>query len=124
MKLKPEYQKLLEIYPNLEDKLKGKPANFWGFIEVLNEVTSCYDKVWVTPSMLYSGHLYKTNDPLVQELCKDSDFNRAFQEACQGQWDDDSGYITIGYCIGSYNTEDGYKNYIRVYKSDIKRECV
>lgn len=124
MKLKPEYRKLLEIYPNLEDELKEKPVNFWGFVELLNEVTSYYDKVWIAPSMLYSGHTYKTSDPLVQKLCEDSDFNEAFHKECDEQWDDPSGYITIGYCIGSYNRDANGRNYIRVYKEDIRRELI
>lgn len=124
MKLKPEYKKLLEIYPNLEDEIKVKSADFWGFVEPLNAVTSCYDKVWIAPSMLYSGHTYKTSDPLVQKLCEDSDFNEAFHKACDEQWDDTHGYITIGYCIGSYNVEAASKTYIRVNKEDIRRELV
>ena len=124
MKLKPEYRKLLEIYPNLEDELKEKPADFWGFVEPLNKVTSCYDKVWIAPSMLYSGHTYKTSDPLVQKLCEDSDFNEAFHKACDEQWDDDSNLIAIKYCIGSYNTDNEWKNCIRVNKEDVRRELV
>ena len=124
MKLKPEYQKILEIYPNLEDELKEKPADFWGFVEPLNKVTSCYDKVWVEPSMFYSGYLYKTSDPLVQKMCEDSGFNEAFQKACDEQWNAVQGFITIEYCIGSYNRDTTSKNYIRIYKEDVKRELV
>lgn len=123
MKLKPEYQKLLEIYPSLEHTL-GVPTTFMGYVDVRNEVTSCYDKVWVEPSMLYSGYSYKTNDPLVQKLCEDSDFNEAFQKACAEQWDNYLGYITVNYCLGSYNTDVGYKNCICIYKKDIERKLV
>lgn len=124
MKLKPEYRKLLEIYPSLEDEIKEKPADFWGFVEPLNKITSCYDKVWISSSMLYSGHTYKTSDPLVQRLCEDSDFNEAFHKACDEQWDDGLGYITIGYCIGSYNKDANARDYIRVYKEDVRRELI
>lgn len=124
MKLKPEYRKLLEIYPNLEEEIKEKPADFWGFVEPKNKVTSCYDRVWISPSMLYSGHTYKTSDPLVQKLCEDSEFNEAFNRACNEQWGNAQNYITVEYCVGRYNRDNTCQNYIRVYKYDVRRELV
>lgn len=124
MKLKPEYRKLLEIYPNLEDELKEKPAEFWGFVEPLNAVTSCYDKVWIAPSMLYGYRKYKAVDPLVKILCQNPDFNKTFQEECEEQWDNAQDYIAVKYCIGEYNSDSGWRNCIRVYKEDVKQEFV
>lgn len=47
MKLKPEYRKLLEIYPDLEDKIKEKPSDYRGFVTVFNMVTEYCDRVWI-----------------------------------------------------------------------------
>ena len=124
MKLKPEYRKLLEIYPNLEDAIKENPSDFRGLVEVLNKVTKYFDRVWICPEMLYIYCRYKTKDPLVKILCQNPDFNTTFQEACDEQWDDDSNLIAIKYCIGSYNTDNDWKNCIRVNKEDVRRELV
>lgn len=124
MKLKPEYRKLLEIYPSLEDAIKENPSDFRGLVEVLNKVTQYFDRVWVCPEMLYIYDRYKTTDPLVKILCQNPDFNDAFQKACKDQWDNDVGHITVGYTIGTYNADTAHKNYIRIYKDDIEQEFV
>lgn len=124
MKLKPEYSKLFEIYPDLKSEINKLQANSWGFIEVRNNITLYYDKVWIAPEILYAEHKYKTKDPLVKKLCEEPDFNKAFQTACEEQWDDDDIYIIVQYCIGTYNKYDEYANVIRVYKSDITQELI
>lgn len=124
MKLRPEYRKLLEIYPNLEDAIKENPSDFRGLVEVLNKVTLYFDKVWVAPEMLYVYHRYKAKDPLVKILCQNPNFNDAFHTACDEQWDNAQDYITVEYCIGSYNRDTTSKNYIRIYKDDVTQEFV
>lgn len=124
MKLKPEYRKLLVIYPSLEDEIKGNSDDFRGFVEVPNKLTTYYDKVWVAPEMFYIYRKYKAIDPLVKILCRNPDFNDAFQEACEDQWGNAFDYITVGYTIGTYNADKSLKNCIRIYKDDIKQEFV
>ena len=122
MKLKPEYRKLLEIYPSLEDEIKGNPSDFRGFVEVLNQVTEYYDRVWVCPEMLYIYSRYKTKDPLVKIMCQNPDFNETFQKTCGDQWNNKKDYITIEYPVGGRNLVNDQYNYIRIYKKDVEQE--
>ena len=124
MKLKPEYRKLLEIYPDLENQIKAKPIDSSGFVDVFNVVTEYYDRVWIAPDMIYVYRRYKAVDPLVKILCQNPDFNKAFQEACEYQWSNDLEHIKVEYPIGTYNADYSRRNYIRIYKEDVKEEFV
>lgn len=124
MKLKPEYRKLLEIYPNLEDAIKENPIDFRGLVEVLNKVTTYFDRVWVCPEMLYVYRRYKAKDALVKILCQNPNFNETFQEACEDQWDNPQDYVTVEYPVGGYNLANDHRNYIRIYKEDVTQEFV
>lgn len=124
MKLKHKYRKLLEIYPDLEDKIKENPSDYREFIDVFNVVTEYYDRVWIAPDMIYIYHKYKTTDPLVKILCQNPDFNRAFQETCENQWNNIQDYITVEYPVGRYSLDTNHRNYIRIYKDDVTQEFV
>ena len=52
--LKDQYKKLKEIYPDIEVKVEesfevdDKHKTFGNYLTILNVVTGCYDKLWIS----------------------------------------------------------------------------
>lgn len=122
-KIKPEYKKMLEIYPSYEEEVKFLVEED-GFIRVHNIVTGRNDNLWTSLSMFDVTYKYKAKDKLINLLCSDKEFNEAFQKACESQWDDESCFVRITYPLSDLDKEMDDASKIHIYKRDIERIAV
>lgn len=127
-KLKPEYEKLLEVYPLVNNMLKFTSGEFVARNYCLfNSVTKYCDNVYLGRDLVEEvkpKYIYTTTDKLVKLLCMDEDFNSHFQNSCDNQWNDGVDTICICLPIGRPNEEEEDDADIYVYKSDIIRTKV
>lgn len=124
-KLKSEYEKLLEVYPNVNRHIKDVSGEFEEKnYYMYNSVTGFCDTVYISKDLVEEvkpKYTYTTTDKLVKLLCMDEDFNRHFQDSCNDQWDDGGDTICICHPIGRSNEEEELDSDIYVFKSDITR---
>lgn len=122
-KIKPEYRKMLEIYPSYEEEVKYLVEEE-GFIRVHNIVTGQNDNLWTSLSMFNVNYKYKAKDKLISLLCSDEEFNNAFQRACESQWNNESCFVRITYPLSDLDKEMDDASKIHIYKGDIERIAV
>lgn len=97
--LKPEYRKLLDIYPHLES---GINYNFSRLLDSFtsdsvltrNELTGCSDSIWITRDMLLLTETFELDEEFGIEF-KDPELKEAFQKACHEQLGDQFTFITV-----------------------------
>ena len=124
-RLKPEYKKMLEIYPSYEEEVNIQYlAEGEGFIRVHNIVTGQNDHLWVCPNMFNAEYKYKAKDKLISLLCSDEEFNKVFQRECEAQWKDPSRYVRVSYPLSDLDKEMDEASKIHIYKGDIERIAV
>lgn len=97
--LKPEYRKLLDIYPNLEEAINKyfiRRAEDFTSDAVLtrNNITGCNDSIWITRDMLILTETFELDEEFGIEI-KDPELKEAFQQACYEQLGDGFTFITV-----------------------------
>ena len=97
--LKPEYRKLLDIYPHLESGINynfSRIADSFTSDSVLtiNELTGCNDSIWITRDMLILTEKFELDEEFGIEI-KDPELKEAFQQACYEQLGDGFTFITV-----------------------------
>lgn len=97
--LKPEYRKLLDIYPHLEEGINynfARHANDFTSDSVFtrNELTGCSDSIWITRDMLLLTETFELDEEFGIEI-KDPELKEAFQKACHEQLGDQLTFVTV-----------------------------
>lgn len=97
--LKPEYRKLLDIYPHLENGINynfSRKADSFTSDSVFtrNELTGCSDSIWITRDMLILTEKFELSEEFGIEF-KDPEVEEAFQQACHEQLGDQFTFITV-----------------------------
>lgn len=128
--LADEYRKLLEVYPELENKVKKllngeKDWHFDCAVPVVNSITNYVDDVWVSKKMfnvkVFEEEFYVAVGYPLQKIINDVYLDTEnwvqFQVACKEQWDDDTDFILVTFSF------DGYSSQISIPKKKIFRLC-
>ena len=126
--LADEYRKILEVYPELENKVKKllNGEKDWHFdcdVPVVNSITNYVDDVWVSKKMFNvkvfeEGFYVDVGYPLhkiINDVYLDTENWMQFQVACKEQWDDDTDFILVTFSF------DGYSSQISIPKKKIFR---
>lgn len=97
--LKPEYRKILDIYPNLEEAINKyfiRRADDFTSDAVLtrNNITGCNDSIWITRDMLILTETFELDEEFGIEF-KDPELEEAFQKACHEQLGDQFKFINV-----------------------------
>lgn len=106
--LADEYRKILEVYPELENKVNNlindeKDWYFDCFVSVANSFTNYVDNVWVTKKMfnvkVFEEDFYVDVEYPLQKIVNAGFLTKEnwmkFQKACKEQWDDDTSFILV-----------------------------
>lgn len=112
-----EYRKILEVYPELENKVKKKlnDEKDWSFdctVPVVNSITKYVDDVWVSKKMfnvqVFEEEFYVAVGYPLQKIINEADLDaenwKNFQKACKEQWDDDTDFILAVFYFGDSYT--------------------
>lgn len=126
--LADEYRKILEVYPELENKVGklingGKDWHFDCAVPVVNSITNYVDDVWVSKKMfnvkVFEEEFYvAVGYPLqkiINDIYLDTENWMQFQVACKEQWYDDTDSILVTFSF------DGYSSQISIPKKKIFR---
>lgn len=114
--LADEYRKILEVYPELENKVKKllNGEEDWHFdcaVPVVNSITNYVDDVWVSKKMFnvkfFEEEFYVVAgyplQKIINEVYLDTENWMTFQKVCKEQWDDDTDFILVTFSFdGSY----------------------
>lgn len=125
-----EYRKILEVYPELENKVKEllNGENDWNFdctVPVVSSITNYVDDIWVSKKMfnvkVFEEEFYVVVgyplQKIINDVYLDTENWMAFQKACKEQWDDNTDFILV---IFSF---DGSYTKIIIPKEKIFRVC-
>lgn len=106
--LKDQYKKLKEIYPDIEVKVEesfevdDNHKTFGNYLTILNVVTGCYDKLWVSENFFKiednRTYFVKTVNPLSKVLngyVLDDAQYRELQQAIKDQMGDCTSFISV-----------------------------
>lgn len=116
--LADEYRKILEVYPELENKVKKliECEKDWHFdcdVPVVNSITNYVDDVWVSKKMFnvkfFEENFYVDVEYPLRKIVNDADLSTEnwgrFQESCREQWDDDTDFILFYLVFGDYKSQ-------------------
>lgn len=125
-----EYRKILEVYPELENKVKEllNGENDWNFdctVPVVSSITNYVDDIWVSKKMfnvkVFEEEFYVVVgyplQKIINDVYLDTENWMTFQKACKEQWDDNTDFILV---IFSF---DGSYTKIIIPKEKIFRVC-
>ena len=127
--LKDQYKKLKEFYPDIEVKVAeavesdGCYNTFGDYLNILNVVTGCYDKLWVSENFFKKEnnrtYFIKTTNPFSKVLngyVLNEKQYKEFQHAINDQIDDGTSFVSL------YLTMFGHEQNFNIDKEDIGEE--
>lgn len=116
--LADEYRKILEVYPELENKVKKlingeKDWHFDCAVPVVNSITNYVDDVWVSKKMFnvqfFDEEFYvAVGHPLqkiINDVYLDTENWMCFQKSCKEQWDDDTDFVLVTFSFDDSSTQ-------------------
>lgn len=127
--LKDQYKKLKEIYPDIEVKVAEQVEYhncskiFDEYLNILNVVTGCYDKLWISESFFekesHITYFIKPTSPFNKVLngyVLNEEQYKKFQQAINDQMGDCTGFVSFSLQMF------GHEQYFNIDKEDIGEE--